>query len=204
MGEPLSSFNFNKDPFEHFKTLFAEAEQKITKDPNAMSLATVGPDGFPSLRTVLYKGWAHDGLTFFTNYQSHKSQDLNGNSKCAALFFWPTLERQIRIEGLVEKLPRAENEMYFQSRPRLSQIGAWASEQSQVIPNTEFLESKVIDLEKKYENTTVPCPPHWGGYCLKPLRIEFWFGRQGRLHERYVYEKDSVQANSWRTFMKSP
>lgn len=131
----MSSFDFNKDPFEHFKTLFAEAEQKITKDPNAMSLATVGPDGFPSLRTVLYKGWAHDGLTFFTNYQSHKSQDLNGNSKCAALFFWPTLERQIRIEGLVEKLPRAENEMYFQSSAAKIRVGLQSKAKSFQILN---------------------------------------------------------------------
>jgi len=196
-------FDFKKDPLEHFDFLISEAKKHITKDHNAMALATCSKDGTPSVRTVLFKGMVRGGFSFYTNYDSQKSHELLETKKAAALFFWAPLEEQIRIEGVVEKLTREESEAYFKTRARLSQIGAWASEQSHRIAHFDDLQQKVHDLEHRFKGQDVPCPPNWGGFRLVPLRMEFWFGRSGRLHERYVYERASVQ-DAWKTYMKSP
>ncbi len=198
-----ASFDFSRDPFQHFQDLYRQAEGQIPKDPNAMSLATVSREGTPSVRTVLFKGLVRGGFSFYTNYESPKAMDLLSSGKAALLFFWPAMDVQVRITGSVEKLTRQESESYFATRPRLSQLGAWASAQSQKIGSLEELEKKVKDLEVKYAGQSIPCPPHWGGFHVLPLKIEFWFGRQGRLHERYVYERQNLQS-PWETSVRSP
>jgi pyridoxamine 5'-phosphate oxidase len=200
---PYEVFQFELDPIENFLRVFACVEKMVVKDPNAMSLATVSKDGFPSQRTVLFKGLIRGGFTFFSNYQSSKAKDMEIHPQVSLLFFWPTLEMQIKIKGAVEKISEAESEAYFSSRPRLSQIGAWASKQSSVIPNFDYLQEKVLELEKKYQDQVIPKPPHWGGYRVEPTMMEFWFGRMGRLHERYVFERNSPH-DSWERYLKSP
>ena len=199
-----ASFDFKLDPFQNFSKLFEQAKSLISKDPNAMSLATASSDGIPSLRTVLYKGMLRGGVSFYTNYESQKSKELLSNSKAALLFFWPSLDMQIRFEGLVSKLTQAESEAYFKTRPRLSQLGAWASHQSQKIANHEELEAKVQELDKKFSKQEITCPPHWGGFHLLPLKVEFWFARIGRLHDRFVFERNEVSQNNWERYLKSP
>jgi pyridoxamine 5'-phosphate oxidase len=196
-------FDFSKAPLEHFEQLLSEAQKQIAKDFNAMSLATCSVGGVPSVRTVLFKGLVRGGLSFYTNYDSQKAHELLETKRAAALFFWAPLERQIRIDGVIEKMTREESEAYFKTRARLSQIGAWASEQSHRLSSFEELQEKVQELEKRFQGRDVPCPPNWGGFLLRPLKIEFWFGRSGRLHERYVYERADV-GSSWQTYMKSP
>lgn len=198
-----ASFFSEKDPFQHFANLLSEAEKNIPKDPNAMQLATVNSEGQPSVRTVLMKGVLRGGVSFYTNYEGRKAQDLAENAKAAVNFYWPSLDRQIRIEGVMEKMTEAESEAYFQTRPRLSQIGAWASQQSQSVPDLETLDERVALFEKRYLNQRVPKPPHWGGYLLMPLRFEFWFARVGRLHERYIYRRNSF-SDRWITEILSP
>lgn len=200
---PYEVFQFELDPIENFLRVFACVEKMVVKDPNAMSLATVSKDGFPSQRTVLFKGLIRGGFTFFSNYQSNKAKDIELHPQVSLLFFWPTLEMQIKIKGAAEKISEAESEAYFSSRPRLSQIGAWASKQSAVIPNFDYLQEKVLELEKKYQDQVIPKPPHWGGYRVEPTMMEFWFGRMGRLHERYVFERSTTH-NSWERYLKSP
>ena len=198
-----ASFLFEKDPFENFLELFKNVEKQITKDPNAMSLATVSADGTPSVRTVLYKGMVRQGFSFYTNYESQKAQELIASGKAAALFFWAPLEMQVRIDGVVEKLTRAESEAYFKTRARISQIGAWASHQSQKISSHDVIDARAAELEKQYHGQEIPCPPHWGGFHILPLKIEFWFGRQGRMHDRFVYERASL-STPWTRYMKAP
>lgn len=197
------SFPFH-DPFLWFEQEYQKAVQARLPEPHAMQLATVSKDGVPSIRTVLFKGIVRGGFSFYTNYHSQKSHELLANPKACLNFFWPELQQQIRIQGVAERLTRAESEAYFRTRPRLSQIGAWASEQSSVIPSFDWLEQRVAEFEKTYANQEVPCPPDWGGYHLLPLSVEFWFGRQGRLHERYVLSRDDVQASRWTAELKSP
>lgn len=205
-------FLFESDPFQEFERELAKAveaakdqngQRSLIKEPTAMSLATVDSSGQPQVRTVLFKGLVRQGLSFFTNYNSPKSQQLVANPKASLLFLWAPLEQQIRIEGVVAKLTRSESEAYFKTRPRESQLGAWASSQSQEIPNYEFLQNEFTNLEKKFSGKDIPCPEHWGGFHLVPTMMEFWFGKKGRLHERYVYERKSAQ-DSWRKYMKSP
>jgi pyridoxamine 5'-phosphate oxidase len=170
-------------------------------DINAMTLATVDKEGKPSTRTVLLKTVDARGFIFFTNYDSRKGRDLSANPNAALTFFWPDLERQVCVAGVVTKLPAAESEGYFKSRPRGSRIGAWASAQSEPVPDRAFLEAKWRELEAKFPGD-VPLPPNWGGYVLKPERIEFWQGRPSRLHDRFSY---ALQADgSWKVERLSP
>ena len=194
-------FDFGRDPLAHFQEFLREAESKGLPEPTGMSLATATPEGQPSVRTVLFKGFYQNGITFYTNFDGRKGKELAANPKVAANFWWPVLEKQVRFEGVVEKLPRDVSEAYFATRPRLSQLGAWTSHQSSEIPDMDFLQSKLKETEKKFEGKTIPCPPHWGGFVIIPQEIEFWIGRSGRLHERYVYQK---QGEGWRTFLRSP
>lgn len=191
------------DPFLWFLDELQKAVAQKIPEPNAMQLATVSPEGFPSVRTVLFKGFVRGGFGFYTNYESPKARDLQATQKAALNFFWPTLETQIRVEGPVDLQTRAESEDYFKTRARLSQLGAWASHQSSEIPNLDWLEKRVAEFEEKFRGQDIPCPPNWGGFRLVPLRFEFWYGRQGRLHERYIFER-SQESQPWRTFMKSP
>ncbi|MFZ4405535.1 MAG: pyridoxamine 5'-phosphate oxidase [Pseudobdellovibrionaceae bacterium] len=194
--------DFKVSPVDHFQKYFAEAEKAQLPEPNAMSVATIGLDGRPANRVVLYKGMIRGAFSFFTNYESRKGLELEKNPCVAAVFFWPQLSQQIRIEGRVEKLSRQESEEYFASRPRLSQLGAWASAQSRVIPNYDYFKNRIQQATDQFaDQNSVPCPPHWGGYGLFADKIEFWFGLQGRLHERYQFVKQDQQ---WQGQMLSP
>lgn len=180
-------FDFKKDPFDNFLELYKLAQAKGVPDANAMALATVGKENQPSVRIVFYKGMMNGGFSFYTNYDGRKARDIEHNPKVSVNFFWPNLDQQIRIEGEAIKLNRKDSEKYFSTRSRLSQIGAWASQQSAELESLAVCEKKLEIIEQKYKSETVPCPPHWGGYAIKPSEIEFWFGKSGRLHERYIY-----------------
>jgi pyridoxamine 5'-phosphate oxidase len=195
------NFDFSREPLQHFQEFLKEAQEAGLSEPTGMALATVGANGRPSVRTVLFKGLYQSGLTFYTNYEGRKGRELTQFPVAALNFWWPSLEKQVRIEGRIEKLPRDVSEAYFATRPRLSQIGAWASNQSEEIPHLEFLKEKIKEVEKRFEGKTIPCPSFWGGFVLIPEEIEFWVGRTGRLHERYVYKKVT---QGWHTFMRSP
>ena len=192
----LDEADLASDPFQQFALWFQEAlESKVIAEPNAMVLSTVSPEGQPHGRFVLLKGFDAEGFVFFTNYQSAKGHDLEANPLAALTFGWLELERQVCIEGIVSKMPRAAVEAYFQTRPRGSRLGAWASEQSTVIPNREILAARLAEAEARFPgNTPVPPPAEWGGYRLTPKRIEFWQGRTNRLHDRLRYRKEDA---SW-------
>jgi pyridoxamine 5'-phosphate oxidase len=170
-------------------------------DVNAMTLATVDREGRPSARVVLLKGVDERGFIFYTNYESRKGQELAANPKAALVFYWPDLERQVCVTGEIQKLPSAESDAYFRSRPRGSNIGAWASNQSQTVPDRAALEAKWRHFEAQYAGKDVPRPPHWGGYVLAPERIEFWQGRLNRLHDRFRYTREG---GSWTIERLSP
>lgn len=195
-------FDFQADPLRNFEVLLKNATEKKIAEPIAMSLATIGPDMKPSVRIVYFKGLVRGGFSFFCNYDSEKGRSLQAHPQVCVNFYWPELWQQVRINGTVEKLSRAESEAYFATRPRLSQIGAWASNQSEEIPSYDYFASRVEEFTAKFEGQEVPCPPNWGGYLIKPERFEFWFGLTGRLHERYCYQAEGVGA--WRRLMLSP
>ncbi len=196
-----SAFDFSLEPLKNFLALYDEAVKARVPDANAMVLSTVALDNRPSSRVVLYKQITRGELTFFTNYNGRKSLEIANNPNVSLNFFWPSLEQQIRIEGRAEKILRSESEAYFKTRPRLSQIGAWASEQSQKIKSFEYLEDQVKFFEKKFSGQDVPCPENWGGFRIVATNYEFWFARQGRLHERYVYQKNG---SAWERSLLSP
>lgn len=182
------------NPVEQFQKWLTEAQKASIIEPNAMVLATCNAKGIPSSRTVLLKHFDEQGLIFFTNYLSRKAQEIQENPYVAITFLWKELERQVLIQGKVEKTSRAISEEYFSKRPRQSQLGAAASQQSQVVPNRKCLEDEYNRLDKLFEKQTIPCPKNWGGFLIKPSSYEFWQGRPNRLHDRFRY---SLSNNQW-------
>jgi pyridoxamine 5'-phosphate oxidase len=187
--ETLDEKLIDPDPISQFQAWFKDARELQLPLPEAMTLATSDSEGRPSARMVLLKQVDESGFTFFTNYLSSKAAELTVNPRAALVFFWPQLERQVRVEGTVTRTSAAESCEYFHTRPRESQLGAWASPQSEVISGRDVLERRYAEFEEKYRDREVDCPEHWGGFRLTPLRIEFWKGRVGRLHDRIVYER---------------
>ena len=183
----LRETDVDVSPFKQFQIWFDQALAAQLPEPNAMTVATATKSGIPSARIVLLKGFDQRGFVFYTNYHSHKGQELTDNPQAALVFWWAELERQVRIEGRVEKVSAQESDEYFHSRPFNSRLGAWASNQSQVIENREVLERRAQELKTKYENSDLPRPPHWGGFRVIPSAIEFWQGRSSRLHDRLLY-----------------
>ena len=189
------------DPISQFSVWMDEAIESNLIEPNAMILATSSKKGVPSVRTVLLKGFDDKGFVFYTNYESLKAKDLNENPIASLLFLWLELERQIRITGKVEKLSNEESEKYFSSRPRESQLGAWASKQSSVIANREVLEKQYEVMKQKFDGKEIPLPPCWGGYRVLPYNFEFWQGRESRLHDRISY---TLKTGKWHIERLSP
>ena len=206
-AEALDVASVDSDPIEQFRHWYAQAKSAGIPREDAMTLATVGPDGAPAARIVLYKdladlGYAEADFPFFTNYESDKAEQLAHDARAALVFHWKPPARQVRAEGVVEKLPAGISDAYFATRPRASQIGAWASPQSRAVPSRAYLEEGERALEKEYLGQDVPRPPHWGGYVLKPHCVEFWQHRDSRLHDRvrYTLEEDG----KWRVERLGP
>jgi pyridoxamine 5'-phosphate oxidase len=190
----LTEADVDPDPIRQFRAWFEEATLSDVPEPNAMALATSSLDGRPSIRMVLLRGCDERGFTFFTNYESRKGIELESNPYAALAFYWHGLERQVRVEGLVERVSAEESDAYFRSRPPGSRLGAWASRQSEVIPSRESLEARCREFERAYAHGQIPRPDNWGGYRVVPEAIEFWQGRPNRLHDRLRYRKGE---SSW-------
>ena len=198
----LTEKEIKQDPIKQFDKWFNEAVAAEVHEPNAMTLATATTNGHPSARIVLLKGFNNQGFNFYTNYLSRKGKEMAKNPLVSAVFFWPELERQVRIEGTIEKLSREQSEEYFHTRPKASQLGAVASPQSQEIEGRKILEEKMAQLEVEYADKDVPKPSHWGGYIIKPRLIEFWQGRRSRLHDRIVFKK--IDNKNWKIVRLAP
>jgi len=186
----LSEAEADPDPFRQFDAWLDDVFKANLPDPNAMTLATIGADGQPAARIVLLKGFSRDGFVFHTNYESRKGRELAENPYAAACFWWSELDRQVRIEGTAERLSDEESDAYFETRPRESQLAAWTSKQSRTLKDRRELEQRFTDVTSRYKDKSVPRPPHWGGFRIRPTVIEFWQGRRQRLHDRLRYWQD--------------
>lgn len=201
----LDAADLPASPFDLFAAWFADAQDAGTREPNAMTLATATPDGAPSARTVLLKGADARGFAFYTNLESRKGEELDANPRAALVFWWPELERQVRVEGRVECVADAEADAYFASRPRGSRLGAWASPQSRPIADRSVLDGLLKEIEGEFaDSEDVPRPGFWGGFRVVPEAVEFWQGRASRLHDRHVYRRADAASDGWRTERLAP
>ncbi len=200
----LTEASVDPDPIRQFETWFEQAVAAGLREPNGMTLATCSSDGRPEARIVLLKGVDPRGFVFYTNYQSRKGRTLAQNPRAALCFWWIELERQVRIEGQIERVSPAESDAYFATRPRDAQLGAWASQQSEPLPQRELLMGRFFTAAGMYAGGDVPRPDYWGGYRLLPLRVEFWQGRPNRLHDRICYERETIAAARWQRTRLSP
>ena len=189
----LTESSIQKDPLQQLKSWLTDSVNGKTQEPTAMVLSTIDQDGNPESRVVLLKELNDEGLIFFTNYNSKKGQQIKEKRQVSLVFFWPELERQVRIKGLAEKTSEEESNLYFLSRPIDSQLGAWASPQSQIIENRNFLDEKFAHYETYFRNNEIKKPPHWGGYLIRPQYFEFWQGRSNRLHDRIEFVRTDSQ-----------
>ncbi|MEO6831590.1 MAG: pyridoxamine 5'-phosphate oxidase [Chitinophagaceae bacterium] len=199
----LDEGDVGDNPLAFFNKWLMEAEHAQLTEVNAMTLATVDVDNRPHARIVLLKGIEHESFQFYTNYESHKGRQLSQRRHAALVFFWKELERQVRIEGIVSELSPEESDAYFNSRPKGSRVGAWASPQSSTIASREILEERAQLFEAQYAESEVPRPSHWGGYGLKPLSIEFWQGRKSRMHDRILFERENLES-AWEKSRLAP
>ena len=202
MEQGLSRSSLDPDPIRLFEQWYTAAIETALPEPNAMTLCTVDEGGQPYVRTVLLKLFDREGFVFFTNFESRKARQIDHNPQVAALFPWVALARQVQITGRAERIPTAESLRYFATRPRGSQIGAWSSPQSQVITSRSLLEAKVAEMKQRFAHAEIPLPDFWGGYRIVPSRIEFWQGRESRLHDRFLYTREGD--GSWRIERLAP